>query len=208
MLRHLESQWNQENRFSGWVDVPLSKQGILMTNEVAQQLAQFKIDVVYTSPLIRNTDTVLRVLAFSDKYPIFIHLDKGKMKDRGNFTATNKNYIPAYVSENLNERYYGNLQGLDKEETIKKYGPEQVKLWRRGFNNDPPGGGEGLDEVYKRAVPFYQKYIEKDLKQGENVLVIASHNSLRALVKYIENISDKDIINLEIPIGSVKIYEK
>ena len=87
-----------------------------------------------------------------------------------------------------------------------KYGEEQVKLWRRSWDQAPPGG-ESLKDVFKRAVPFYQKYIERDLKEGKNVLIVASHNSLRALVKYIENISDKDIINLEIPTGGLIEYE-
>ena len=93
------------------------------------------------------------------------------------------------------------------EKTIKKYGAEKVKLWRRGFNYDPPGGGEGLDEVYRRAVPFYKKYIERDLQKGKNVLIVASHNALRSLVKHIEKISDKDIVNVEVPYGGLIKYE-
>ncbi len=204
LLRHLESQWNLENRFTGWVDVPLSKEGILMTNEVAEKLAQFKIDVVYTSPLIRNMDTVLRVLGYSDKYPIFRHID-GKMEDWAKFEGNGK-YLPVYVSEKLNERYYGELQGLNKDEIKAKYGEEKVRLWRRSWKEAPPGG-ESLKDVFNRAVPFYKKYIENDLKQGKNVLIVASHNSLRALVKYLENIPYNDIINLEIPIRGIKTYD-
>jgi 2,3-bisphosphoglycerate-dependent phosphoglycerate mutase len=111
-----------------------------------------------------------------------------------------------FFSEDLNERYYGKLQGLNKEETIKKYGEEQVRLWRRSYNVAPPGG-ESLKDVFKRTIPFYKKYIERDLKKGKNVLIVASHNSLRAIVKYIEGISDEDIINLEIPYGGLLKYE-
>ena len=110
------------------------------------------------------------------------------------------NYIPTYVSEKLNERYYGKLQGLNKEETAKKYGEEQVHLWRRSYDIAPPGG-ESEKDVYKRAIPFYKKHIEKDLKVGKNILVVASHNSLRAIVKYIENIPDDKIVDLELPFG-------
>jgi len=97
------------------------------------------------------------------------------------------------------------LQGLNKDEVKKQYGEEQVRLWRRSWEVAPPGG-ESLKDVYNRTVPFYEKNIEKDLKEGKNVLVVASHNSLRALVKYLENISDEDIVNIEIPTGSLKEY--
>ena len=207
LLRHLKSQWNLDKEFAGWVDNPLSKEGILAAKEVAQKLVNEKIDVAYTSPLIRNKETVLRIFEnFPDKYPLFIHLDDGFMKKWGNFTDMNENDIAVYVSENLNERYYGKLQGLNKDEITKKYGQDLVHLWRRGFNEKPPGG-ESLKDVYKRAVPFFKKYIEKDLASGKNVLVVASHNSLRAVVKYIENISDNDIVNLELPFGALMQYK-
>jgi len=207
LLRHLKSQWNLENRFSGWVDVPLCKQGIKKAKEISKKVFKNKIDVAYSSPLLRNQNTLVKILDYvARKYPIFIHLDKGKMKKWGNFTEIRKNYLPIYISENLNERYYGKLQGLDKNKTIKKYGPEKVHLWRRGFEQTPPGG-ESLKDTYKRAVPFFRKYIEKDLKKGKNVLIVASHNSLRAIVKYIEKISDKDIANLEIDYAGIISYK-
>ena len=213
LLRHLKSQWNLDKEFAGWVDNPLSKEGILAAKEVAQEIEKTcaeqgrSIDVAYTSSLIRNEETVLRIFEnMPDKYPLFIHLDGGKMQRWGNFTDLNENDVPTYVSENLNERYYGKLQGLNKDEIIKKYGENMVHLWRRGFNDKPPGG-ESLKDVYKRAVPFFKKYIEKDLAQGKNILLVASHNSLRAIVKYIEGISDKDIERLELPFGYLKQYE-
>lgn len=206
LLRHLKSQWNLDKEFAGWVDNPLSKEGILNAKEIAGKLAGEKIDVVYTSPLIRNTETVVRLFEnFPDQYPLFMHLDGGRMQTWGNFTDLNDNDVPVYVSENLNERYYGKLQGLNKEETIKKYGEEMVHKWRRGYNDKPPGG-ESLSDVYKRAVPFFKKYIEKDLTQGKNVLLVASHNSLRALVKYMENIPDEDVANLELEFGELRAY--
>jgi len=124
------------------------------------------------------------------------------MEKWGNFTDLSDHDVVTYVTQDLNERYYGELQGLNKEETIKKYGEEKVRLWRRSFDVPPPGG-ETLKQVYKRAVPFFQKHAEKDLKDGKNVLVVASHNSLRAIVKYVENISDDKIIDLELPFGAL-----
>jgi len=206
LLRHLKSQWNLENRFAGWTDGPLSREGKEMADEISEKLSQFKIDKIYTSPLFRNQDTVSRVLEGKEKYPFFIHLDSGKMQKWGNFADIAQNHVPVYVSENLNERHYGNLQGLNKEETKKQYGEEQVQLWRRSFKVAPPSG-ESLKDVVKRATSFYKKYVEKDLKEGKNVLIVASHNSLRAIVKYIEGISDKDIVNVEIPYAGLIEYD-
>jgi len=182
LLRHFESQWNLENKFTGWTDVPLSQKGRKSATKIAQKITESKIDIVYTSPLIRNKNTVLLLLE-----------ELGK-KD-----------LPIVIDKALDERNYGKLQGLNKDEVKKEYGEEQVHLWRRGWDQAPPRG-ESLKNVFDRAVPFCKEYIEKDLKEDKNVLIVASHNSLRALVKYIENISDEDIINLEIPTASIREY--
>ena len=207
LLRHLKSQWNLDDRFAGWTDNPLSKEGADMAKAVAESMKGQAFDVIYTSPLIRNMQTVIKVLRNVDgeKYPFFVHLDGGKMQKWGNYTDISENDLTTYVSEKLNERYYGELQGLNKQDTIKKYGEEQVHLWRRSYDIAPPGG-ESEKDVYKRTMPFYKKYIEKDLKAGKNVLVVASHNSLRAIVKYVENISDEKIIDLELPFGALIKY--
>jgi len=183
LLRHLQSQWNKENLFTGWTDVPLSEEGIASAKSVAEKLAGFKIDKVYTSPLIRNKETVTLIL-----------------KNLG------KTDLPIVINKALDERNYGELQGLNKDEMKKQYGEEKVHLWRRSWDVAPPGG-ESLKDVYNRVVPFYQKYIEKDLKKGKNVLIVVSHNSLRALVKYLDNISDKDIADFEMPTASIKEYD-
>jgi len=207
LLRHLKSQWNLENRFTGWVDVPLAKNQSNKAKLISKKIFNSKIDVIYSSPLFRNQNSVAKILEYSNKaYPIFIHLDKGKMQDRGSFKNVNGKCFPVYISESLNERYYGKLQGQNKAEMIKEYGEEKIHLWRRGFKNRPPLG-ESLEDTFKRAVPFYRKYIEKDLKNGKNVLIVASHNSLRALIKHIEKISDKEIINLEVAYGGLREYE-
>lgn len=206
LLRHPQSQWNLENRFTGWVDVPLQKRITKKAKELSKKIAKTKIGLVYCSNLIRNIETILRIWEnISKKYPIFIHL-KGKMKKRGHFKGFDKNYLPVYLSDALNERYYGKLQGLNKKTIIKKYGFEKVRSWRRSFEKGPPKG-ESLKDVLNRVLPFYQRYVKKDLKRGKNILIVASHNSLRALVKYIENIPDKEIISLEIPVSSLIEYE-
>jgi 2,3-bisphosphoglycerate-dependent phosphoglycerate mutase len=206
LLRHLKSQWNLENRFSGWVDMPISKEGADQAADVANKIKGNNFNVIYSSALVRNIQTVIKILKnLGDKYPIFIHRDGGKMQKWGGFEGEG-NYIPVYTTEKLNERSYGILQGLDKEEMKKKYGEKQVHLWRRSYNEAPPKG-ESLKDVCKRVTPFYKKFIESDLEGGKDVLVVASHNSLRAIVKYIENISDDKIIDLELPFGALIKYE-
>ncbi len=207
LLRHIKSQWNEENRFTGWMDVPLDENETYKAKELAEKIFQYRIDKIYTSPLFRNKDTVARIFEYGNrKYPIFIHLDGGKMQKWGHFTDISQDDVPVFVSESLNERYYGKLQGENKESAGRKYGEEKLHLWRRSWRQAPPGG-ESLKDVYNRTVPFFKKYIEKDLKEGKNVLVVASHNFLRALVKYLENISDEEIINLEIPYAGIREYE-
>ena len=183
LSRHLESQWNAENRFSGWVDVPLSKDGVKSAKKLSKIISKFKIDVIYTSPLQRNRETVSLVSK---------HLSKSS--------------LPVCVSPALNERHYGKLQGLNKDEMKVKYGEEQIKVWRRSWDQAPPGG-ESLKDVSKRVVPFFKKYAEKDLKKGKNVWIVCSHNPLRALIKYIKKINNKEIVNLEIKPGSVLVYD-
>ncbi|MBU2579208.1 2,3-bisphosphoglycerate-dependent phosphoglycerate mutase [Patescibacteria group bacterium] len=205
LLRHLQSRWNEENRFNGWVDTPLAENQSKAAKALAKKIFSFKIDAIYCARLFRNMDTIARILEHDKKYPIFVHLDAGKMKERGHFKDISQDDIPVYVSEVLNERYYGKLQGLNKKEIIKKYGVKKVQQWRRSYQVAPPEG-ESLEHVYERTVPFFKKYIEKDLQQGKNVLVVASHNALRALIKYIEKISDKDIAHLEMNYGELRIY--
>ena len=209
LLRHLKSQWNEENRFTGWMDVPLDEKETYKAKELAEKIFLISngVDKVYTSPLFRNQDTVARMFEYGNiKYPVFIHLDGGKMQKWANYIDISENDVPVFVSEKLNERYYGELQGESKDEAIKKYGAEKVRLWRRSYDIAPPGG-ESLKDVIKRTTPFFKKYIEKDLKAGKNVLVVASHNALRAIIKYVEKISDKDIINIEIPFGGLRQYQ-
>lgn len=207
LLRHIKSQWNEENRFTGWMDVPLDEKETGRAKELAANVFSNKIDKIYSSPLFRNQDTVARMFEYGNpKYPVFIHMDGGKMRQWGHYKDISDKNVPVYISEKFNERYYGQLQGENKQTAAEKFGAEKVHLWRRSYNIAPPGG-ESLKDVYKRTVPFYQKYIEKDLITGKNVLVVASHNSLRAIIKYIEKISDTDIINMEVPYAGLLQYE-
>ncbi len=207
LQRHLKSQWNLDNRYAGWCDNPLSKEGSDMAKTAADNMQGQHFDCVYTSPLMRNKQTVVKVLRnFESRYPLFIHLDGGRMQKWGNFDKIDVSSLPVYVSEKLNERYYGDWQGLNKEEIIQKYGAERVKQLKRSYNEAPPGGESGKD-VCKRVIPFFEKYIMKDLQDGKNVLVVASHNSLRAIIKYIENISDEKFGDLELTFGALAKYD-
>ena len=161
LLRHIKSQWNEENRFTGWMDVPLAENETYRAKELADKIF-FQIDKIYTSPLFRNMDTVARMFEFGNKkYPAFIHLEGEKMQKWGNYIDISNDDVPVFVSEKLNERYYGKLQGENKESAIKKYGAEKVHLWRRSYNVAPPGG-ESLADVFKRTTSFYKKYMRKD----------------------------------------------
>jgi 2,3-bisphosphoglycerate-dependent phosphoglycerate mutase len=206
LQRHLKSQWNLENRYAGWVDNPLSDEGLAMADGVAELLKGEKFDVVFTSPLSRNQQTTLEILKRLEQKPLFMHIDGGKRQEWGTFEGGNGTCLPAYVSEKLNERYYGKLQGLNKEESKKTFGEDQVKLWRRSYDVAPPEG-ESLKDTLERVLPFYQEKIEPLLKEGKNVLIVSSGNTLRSIVKYAENISDEKIIDFEIPFGGLIKYE-
>ena len=206
LQRHLKSQWNLDNRFAGWTDGPIIKDSNAMAEQFAKEMSGLKIDEAYCSVQFRSMNTISKIYEYiPDSYPMFIHIDGGKMEKWGAFEGGG-DYLPVYVTEKLNERHYGRLQGLNKAETIQKYGEEKVHEWRRAYTVAPPGG-ESMEDTYKRAVPFYKKYIEKELQAGKNIIVVGSHNSLRAIVKYIENISDEAVSNLELPFGSLTKYE-
>lgn len=208
LQRHLKSQWNMEDRFAGWTNAPVAQESLQTAGSVAKKLAGQPIDIVFTSPLMRNMQTVLEIFkSFNDgRYPFFISLDGGKMQEWGNFVDIGDNDVNTYVSEKLNERYYGELQGLNKAETKKKYGEEQVKLWRTSYTDAPPKGESGQD-VYDRTMPFFKEAIEKELKAGKNILVVSSHHPLRAIIKYIEDIPAEKMVEVEIPFAGMVQYE-
>ena len=209
LLRHGESVWNKENRFTGWTDVDLSSKGVEEAINAGKIMKDNNItfDVAFSSVLLRAKKTLDLVLK-----------------------EMNVN-VPVYYSYRLNERYYGALQGLNKDETRKKYGEEQVHIWRRSYDVRPPmltiddPRYPGNDPLYKdlskdelplteclkdtleRVLPYYNNEIKNHLLKGENVLIVAHGNSIRSIIKYIENISDEDIMNVEIPTAVPYIYE-
>ena len=183
LIRHGQSLWNAENKFTGWTDIGLSEKGIEEAEEAGKKLENVPFDVVHTSALIRAQKTA----------EIIIKKNKKSKK------------IPVYKDKRLNERHYGSLQGLNKKETAEKYGAEQVRIWRRSFDVPPPDG-ESLKMNAERTIPYFKENIIQDLKKGKNVLVSAHGNSLRSIVMYIENISKEDVVKLEIQTGVPRTY--
>ena len=205
LVRHGQSLWNLENRFTGWTDVELSEQGIEEAKEAGKLLREegYHFDIAYTSLLKRANDTLTYILE-----------------------ELNEKNIPIEYSYRLNERHYGALQGLNKDETRKKYGEEQVKLWRRSADvrppaltkddprypgNDPKYASLNSDELpltenlldtVNRVVPYYEEKIKPALLTGKKVIIVAHGNSLRGLIKYLDGVSDEEIVNIEIPTGN------
>ena len=207
LVRHGQSVWNLQNRFTGWIDVPLSKKGIKEAQNAGKLLKDFKFDVAFTSTLIRAQDTLYEILNINNNlnYFLWIHEDKSDWYKKFKETKDYKDILKFYTSEKLNERYYGDLQGLNKEDTIKKFGQIKVHLWRRSFNVPPPNG-ESLEMTAKRTIPYFKTKILKELEAGKDVLVVAHGNSLRSIVMFIEDMPAEDIIEFEIATGSPHIY--
>ncbi len=208
LIRHGESVWNKKNVFTGWVDVPLSNNGIKEAIKAGEQLSAINFDVVFTSVQVRAIETAMITLAQnkSEKTPVIIH-DEGKMQEWATiYNETMKNnIIPVFRNWHLNERYYGELQGKNKAETAKEYGDEMVHQWRRSYDVPPPNG-ECLKDTAERTIPFFKENILTQLEKGKNVLVSAHGNSLRSIVMYIENLTKEGVLNLEIPTGKPLIY--
>jgi len=210
LLRHGESTWNKENRFTGWTDVDLSEKGISEAHKAGKLLKSegFKFDVAYASVLKRAIKT------------LWITLEEMDLM-----------WIPVVRNWRLNERHYGDLQGLNKAETAKKFGEDQVKIWRRSYDTPPPALEKGderypgndaryadlteaelpltecLKDTVARFVPYWEETIAPTIKQGKKVVIAAHGNSLRALVKYLDNIPEDEIVGLNIPTGIPLVYE-
>lgn len=210
LIRHGESEWNKLNLFTGWTDVGLSDKGVIEANEAGFALKgnEFDFDVCYCSYLKRAINTLNIVLERMDRQ-----------------------WLPVIKTWKLNERHYGALQGLNKAETAEKYGEEQVKLWRRSFDVPPPAleendkrcphnqeayrnvekselpYNESLKNTIERVIPYFNEVIKKDMLDGKRVLITAHGNSLRALVKYLDNLTDEEIISVNIPTGVPLVYE-
>jgi 2,3-bisphosphoglycerate-dependent phosphoglycerate mutase len=183
LLRHGESQWNLENRFTGWIDVPLSEKGVEEAKSAGEKLKEYRFDHAFTSVLKRANDTLNIVLDISGQKT-----------------------IPIDYNQALNERHYGDLQGLNKAETAKKYGDAQVKIWRRSFDVPPPNG-ESLKNTLERVLPYWESAILPCVKKGERLIIVAHGNSLRSLVMHLDNLSKEAVLELNIPTGAPLVYE-
>ena len=185
LVRHGESQWNLENRFTGWVDVPLSQKGIAEAESAGERLKKERIrfDRAYTSNLQRAQNT-LRLI-----------LEKLGQTD-----------LPVEKDQALNERHYGDLQGLNKAETAKKFGEDQVKIWRRSYDVAPPGG-ESLKDTAARTLPYFNSKIIADLKKNMNVIVAAHGNSLRSIVMDLDKLSKEQVLELNLATGIPIVYK-
>jgi 2,3-bisphosphoglycerate-dependent phosphoglycerate mutase len=182
IFRHGQSIWNLENKFTGWVDVGLSEKGIIEAKNAGKKLAGLNFDVAFSSELIRAQHTL--TLALQEIKHI---------------------YIPTFYSSALNERMYGDLQGLNKEEVARKFGEEQVKIWRRSYDVAPPNG-ESLKDTANRVVPYFENKIFPFINEGKNVVVAAHGNSLRALIMHLEKMTPEQILNFEIGTGEPRKY--
>lgn len=179
LLRHGESQWNLENRFTGWVDVPLSPRGEEEARIAGEHLRSLPIDKVYASVLQRAIRTAEIALEAAGKHGLSI-----------------------IQNQALNERHYGDLQGLNKAETAEQYGEEQVKIWRRSYDVPPPGEkGESLKDTAARTLPYFNQQIMPDIQAGKNVLVVAHGNSLRSIVMELDRLTPTQVVELNIPTG-------
>lgn len=209
LVRHGESEWNKLNLFTGWTDVDLSEKGHAEAAQAGKTLLEegYDFDVCYTSYLKRAIHTLNHILDEMDR-----------------------NWLPVNKSWKLNERHYGALQGLNKSETAEKYGEDQVKIWRRSFDVKPPELSpedqrapqnqemyrgvtealplnESLETTIERVVPYFENVIKPDMEAGKRVIIAAHGNSLRALVKYFDNLSNDEIIGVNIPTGVPLVYE-
>lgn len=183
IIRHGQSQWNLENRFTGWVDVPLSAQGIEEAKAAGEKLKAYQFDEAYTSDLQRAQHTLQYILEGVGQTSILVTRNLA-----------------------LNERMYGDLQGLDKADTAAKYGAEQVHIWRRSYDIAPPGG-ESLKDTADRVIPYLEAEILPKLRAGKNIIIAAHGNSLRALVMYLEGMTPEQILAFEIPTATPRVYE-
>lgn len=208
LLRHGQSVWNKKNLFTGWIDVPLSEEGIEESLAAGRKLASIPIDAIYTSNLIRGIMTALLVMTVheSGKIPVILHEGEFEAWSKCHSEETKKTLIPLKKAWQLNERMYGDLQGLDKQKMRELYGEEQIKLWRRSYSTSPPNG-ESLKMTAERTLPYFESEIIPCLKEGKNVFISAHGNSLRSIVMKIERLSEEEVVNLEIPTGVPLIYE-
>lgn len=207
LLRHGESEWNRRNLFTGWVDIPLSEKGIQEALEAGKKFAAVPVDVVFTSTLTRAHMTASLAMLHHSSGKVIRFVHKGERADW--FERCQKEAlaqtIPVYSAWELNERMYGELQGLNKQETAAQFGSAQVHSWRRGFDVHPPGG-ESLKMTAARTIPYFQEQIVPQLEKGLSVLVSAHGNSLRSIVMFLDRLSEDAVMDLELATGAPLFY--
>ncbi len=182
LVRHGQSLWNLENRFTGWVDVPLTEKGRDEARRAGERLAGSSFDVAYTSTLVRAQDTLALIMESAG-------LD-----------------LPTIRDEALNERHYGDLQGLNKKATAERYGDEQVHIWRRSYATPPPNG-ESLKDTAARTLPFFERAVLGDIAQGKDVLLVAHGNSNRSIVMRLDDLDEEAVLGLNLATGIPLVYE-
>ena len=221
LMRHGQSMWNAAQLFTGWVDVPLTNVGINEAIQGGKDIAHLAIDEVHTSTLIRAQMTAMLALAQHNggKTPVFqytqpadgienVSQNEARMIQWAqiNDVQISDNILPVFVSWQLNERMYGDLQGLNKDDTRHKYGDEQVHIWRRSFDVPPPNG-ESLELTAQRTLPYLEQSIIPSLQSGKNIFVAAHGNSLRSIIMSLEGLNREQVLSLEVPTGSPIVYE-
>ena len=221
LMRHGQSMWNAAKLFTGWVDVPLTNVGIEEAIAGGKQIAHLDLDEVHVSTLIRAQMTAMIALAQhkGGKTPVFhypepeaglssVSENEARMIEwaqiKGESSAAN--VLPVHVAWQLNERMYGDLQGLNKDATRETYGEEQVHIWRRSFDVPPPSG-ESLKLTAERTIPYLDSILIPSLQSGNNVFVAAHGNSLRSIVMHIEGLSEEEVLSLEVPTGQPMVYQ-
>ena len=209
LLRHGQSEWNKQNLFTGWVDIPLSPEGIAEAYQAGTKIAHIPIDVIFVSTLVRAMETALLAMSVheSKKIPCVQHQHEGRMEDWAKVYSkeAQDTLIPVYTAWQLNERMYGKLQGMNKQETREKFGDEQVKRWRRSFAEAPPEG-ESLKMTAQRTIPYFVEEIVPYLEAGKNIFVSAHGNSLRSIVMYLDKLSEDQVVALELATGAPLVY--
>ena len=214
LIRHGESTWNAQNRFTGWVDVPLSPRGREDARKAARLLGTHGvvIDVCFTSLLIRAIETAVICLTEGEgvcagRSPVLKHdADDPDWHGWDRYEGEPGQEVPVFLSQALDERYYGSLQGLNKQQTVERVGEETVRQWRRSFSVRPPGG-ESLADTAARTIPFFEDRIRSHLRAGDNTLVSAHGNSLRSIVMSLDNLGEGEVAGLELATAVSMIYE-
>ncbi|XP_048130414.1 2,3-bisphosphoglycerate-dependent phosphoglycerate mutase 1-like isoform X2 [Rhodamnia argentea] len=209
LIRHGESLWNEKNLFTGSVDVPLTKKGVEEAIEAGKRISNIPVDMIYTSSLIRAQMTAMLAMTQhrQRKVPIILHDENERARTWSRIYSeeTKKQSIPVITDWQLNERMYGELQGLNKQETAERYGKEQVHEWRRSYDIPPPNG-ESLEMCAQRAVMYFRNEIEPQLFAGKNVMIAAHGNSLRSIIMCLDKLTSQEVISLELSTGIPLLY--